>query len=166
MSELYGLRARLFALCANMLQDTDKELWEARSCSEGDVLSAISFGQVFLRVNSIELGLKHIIKTKLGSSPPRTHDLVKLWEYLTEKWRRKIVEITGISEDDIRTTLEDHKQASVNVRFGGDFGATPARREMISKEAVILERLASAIGGHAHPPITMTRLSTENTATE
>ena len=166
MQEHYGLQARLFALCANMLQDADKELWKARGCSEGDVSLAIPFGQVFLRVNSIELGLKHIIKTELGRSPPKKHDLVQLWECLTEEWRRKIVEITDISEDDIQTTLEDHKQASVAARFGGNFGVTPPRWEMMSGQAVILERLASALGGRAHSPIKLKKLSTEKPATE
>ena len=166
MSENYGLHARLFALCANILQDTDEELWKDRGCSEGDVLLAILFGQVFLRVNSIELGLKHIIKTELGRSPPKKHDLAELWECLTEEWRRIIVELTSISEDDIRTTLEDHKRASVTVRFGGNFGATPPEPEMISTEAEILEKLASILGGRVHPPIKLKKLSTEKPATE
>ena len=165
MSEEYGLQSRLFGLCANMLQDTDRELWITRGCSEGDVLLAITLGQVLLRVNSIELGLKHIIKAELQRSPPKTHDLVDLWECLTEDWRSKIVEVTDVSARDIRTTLEDHKRASVSVRFGGSFGAAPEQREMISKEAVVLERLASVLGGRAHPPVKLKRLPMENLTT-
>ena len=123
---------------------------------------ATAFGQVFLRINSIELGLKHIINRELGKFPPHIHDLVKLWECLTDDWREKLVKCSGISEADIRKTLEDHKLASVAVRFGGNFGATPPGAEMIRKEASVLEKLANTIGGSAHPPIQVKEFSQEN----
>ena len=153
MTEEYGLQARLFALGASMLQDTDRATWKGRGCSEGDVLLAITLGQMLLRINSIELGLKHVIKSEMQKAPPKRHDLAQLWDLLTNEWRRKIAEVTDSTEDEIRTTLDDHKSASVHIRFGGNFGATSQQPETARRQAVVLERLANTLGGKAHPAV-------------
>ena len=59
--EVYDRGARIYAIAANMLEDADREEWKARGLSEGDVMIALSLGSLFLRINSIELGLKGVV---------------------------------------------------------------------------------------------------------
>ena len=40
----------------------DEEEWKARGLSKGDVMFARTQGSILLRINSIELGLKHILE--------------------------------------------------------------------------------------------------------
>ena len=42
-------------------KNVDGEEWKARGLSKGDVMFARALGSIHLRINSIELGLKHIL---------------------------------------------------------------------------------------------------------
>ena len=84
--------ARIYAIAANMLQDVDGEEWTARGLSKGDVMLARAKGSIHLRINSIELGLKHILDREMGRPVPKKHDLVILWNHLTDEWKEKVVE--------------------------------------------------------------------------
>ena len=65
-------------MAANMLEGADQEKLKGRSLSEGDVMFALASGPIFLRINSIELGLKHILDNEMGRPVPKKHDLVIL----------------------------------------------------------------------------------------
>ena len=66
-------------MAATMLESVDEEEWKARGLSKGDVTYARSLGSLLLRINSIELGLKHILDREMGEPVPKEHNLVKLW---------------------------------------------------------------------------------------
>ena len=90
--EMYDRGARIYAMAANMLEGTDREEWRARGLSEGDVMFALALGSILLRINSIELGLKHILDREMGRPVPKKHDLVILWNRLTDEWKEKVAE--------------------------------------------------------------------------
>ena len=82
--ENYSIGARIYAMAANMLQDVDGEEWTARGLSKGDVMLARALGSIHLRINSIELGLKHILVREMGRPVSIEHDLVILWDRLID----------------------------------------------------------------------------------
>ena len=87
--EIYSTRARIYAMAANMLEGVDGEEWTARGLSKGDVMLARALGSIHLRINSIELGLKHILYREMGRPISVEHDLVILWNRLTDEWKGK-----------------------------------------------------------------------------
>ena len=40
--EMCDMRARIYAMAANMLEDVDRKEWSARGLSEGDVMFALA----------------------------------------------------------------------------------------------------------------------------
>jgi len=152
-----SLAARAYAIAANLLDGKGATTGQESGFSEVDV--ACTLGSQFLRINSIELGLKHIIAHEIEGAVPKKHDLVFLWRSLTEQWKKKITEETGISEIDIRDLLERYKNAAVDMRFfGGDFGARPKqgqspKKDDISIDAQNLKRLSDILGSMAYPII-------------
>ena len=60
-------------MAANMLESVDREEWKARGLSKGDVMIALTLGSLLLRINSIELGLKHILHREMGGVRPQNH---------------------------------------------------------------------------------------------
>ena len=90
--EIYSTGARIYAMAANMLEGVDGEEWKARGLSKGDVMFALALGSIHLRINSIELGLKHILDREMGRPVPKKHDLVILWNSLTDEWKEKVAE--------------------------------------------------------------------------
>ena len=69
--ENFALGARIYAMAANMLEGVDREEWKARGLSEGDLMFALAMGPILLRINSIELGLKHILDREMGRTRPQ-----------------------------------------------------------------------------------------------
>ena len=114
--------ARIYAIAANMLQDVDGEEWTARGLSKGDVMLARAKGSIHLRINSIELGLKHILDREMGRPVPKKHDLVILWNHLTDEWKEKVAEASCVPMEDIREALGQYKDAAVALRYGGSLG--------------------------------------------
>ena len=154
--EMYDRGARIFAMAANMLEDVDREEWRARGLSEGDVMFALAVGSIHLRINSIELGLKHILDRKMGRPVPKKHDLVILWNRLTAEWKEKVAEASCVRMGDIRETLGQYKDAAVTVRYGGPLGeqtTQPPVANTMRKHAAVLQKLANTLGGRAHPPM-------------
>ena len=100
--ENYSIGARIYAMAANMLQDVDGEEWTARGLSKGDVMLARALGSIHLRINSIELGLKHILDREMGLPIYIEHDLVILWNRLTDEWKEKVAEASCVPMEDIR----------------------------------------------------------------
>ena len=94
--ENYSIGARIYAMAANMLQDVDGEEWTARGLSKGDVMLARALGSIHLRINSIELGLKHILVREMGRPVSIEHDLVILWDRLTDEWKEKVAEASCV----------------------------------------------------------------------
>ena len=139
-----------------MLEDVGAQEWTARGLSDGDVIIARALGSILLRVNSIELGLKHILDREMGKPVPKKHDLVVLWNCLTGHWKQKVSEASGVPMDDIREALGHYKDAAVALRYGGSLGeqtAQPPVAQTMRKHAADLQKLANALGGRAHPPI-------------
>ena len=155
--EMYDLGARVYAIAANMLEDVDREKWKEYGLSEGDLLFALAMGPIFLRINSIELGLKHILDTNIRRPFPKKHDLVILWNLLTDGWKEKIARDSHIPTKDIRETLGHYKDAAVVLRYGGrplgEQTTQPPMAEMMRKDAAVLQKLANTLGGQSHPPI-------------
>lgn len=152
----HGLGSRAYAIAANMLEGADGEKWRAQGLSKGDVMLALALGPIFLRINCIELGLKHILDNEMEKPFPKKHDLVMLWNLLTDEWRNQVARESGVPLDDIRETLGHYKDAAVNLRYGGPFGeqgTRPPKADSIRKDAIILQKLANALGGRSHPPI-------------
>lgn len=83
--ENLGLVSRTYAVAANILEGVDGEKWRERGLSEGDVMFALALIPTFLRINSIEFGLKHILGREMGISVPQKHNLVALWDRLTHE---------------------------------------------------------------------------------
>ena len=119
--EMYDRGARIYAMAANMLEDADREEWRARGLSEGDVMFALTLGSILLRINSIELGLKHLLDREMGRPVPKKHDLVILWNRLTDEWKEKVAETSCVPMEDIREALGQYKDAAVTLRYGGPF---------------------------------------------
>ena len=143
-------------MAANMLEGVDGEEWKARGLSKGDVMFARALGSILLRINSIELGLKHILDREMGRPVPRKHDLVILWNHLTDEWREKVAEASCVPMEDIREALGQYKDAAVTLRYGGSLGeqtGQPPLTDTIRKHAVVLQQLANTLGGRAHPAI-------------
>ena len=143
-------------MSANMLEGVDREEWKVRGLSDGDLMLALAMGPMLFRINSIELGLKHILDREMGRPVPKEHDLVILWKRLTVEWKDKVAEASGVPMKDIRETLGHYKDAAVNLRYGGPLGEQtkqPLVAETISKHAVVLKKLANTLGGRAHPAI-------------
>ncbi len=152
----FGLGARVYAVAANMLEHTDQEEWKEYGLSEGDVMFALALGPIFLRINSIELGLKHIVNDEMGRAVPRKHDLIILWNLLTTEWKKKVAEGSDVPMEDIREVLGRYKDAAVTLRYGGPLGeqsTQPPVADTMRKEAVVLKKLANTLGGGAHPAI-------------
>ena len=143
-------------MAANMLESVDREEWKARGLSEGDVMFARTQGSILLRINSIELGLKHILDREMEEHVPYIHDLVKLWNRLTDEWREKVAEASCVPMEDIREALGHYKYAAVNLRYGGSLGeqtGQPPVADTMRKHAAVLQKLANTLGGWAHPAI-------------
>ena len=143
-------------MAANMLESVDEEEWRARGLSKGDVMFARTQGSILLRINSIELGLKHILDREMGEHVPYIHDLVKLWNRLTNEWREKVAEGSCVPMEDIREALGHYKKAAVTLRYGGSLGeqtGQPPVADTMRKHAVVLQKLANTLGGWAHPAI-------------
>ncbi len=154
--ENFGLGARIYAMAANMLEGVDEEEWKARGLSKGDVMFALTLGSVLLRINSIELGLKHILDREMGRSVPKKHDLVILWNRLTDEWREKVAVASCVPMEDIREAFGHYKDAAVTLRYGGSLGeqtGQPPVADTIRKHAAALRKLASTLGGRAHSAI-------------
>ena len=154
--ERYDMGARVYAMAANMLQDVDGEEWKVRGLSEGDVMFALALGPIFLRINSIELGLKHILDREMARPVPQRHDLVILWNRLTDEWKEKVADASCVPMEDIRETLGQYKDAAVTLRYGGSLGeqtTQPPTAHTMRKHAAVLQKLANTLGGRAHPAI-------------
>ena len=154
--ETYDVGARIYAMAANMLEGVDREQWKARGLSEGDLMFALAMGPILLRINSIELGLKHILDREMGKPVPKKHDLVILWIRLSDEWKEKVAEVSCVSTKDIRETLGQYKDAAVALRYGGPLGertTQPPVAVTMRKHAVVLQKLANTLGAWAHPPI-------------
>ena len=85
----YGPFARAFTIAANLLQDVDREAWTARGLGPFDVPAAQAWAGILLYAYSIELGLKDILARRMETRVPKVHDLVQLWERLTDEWRKE-----------------------------------------------------------------------------
>ena len=143
-------------MAANMLEGVDGEEWKARGLSKGDVMFALTLGSILLRINSIELGLKHILDREMGIPVPKRHDLVMLWNRLTDEWREKVAEASRVSMEDIREALGQYKDAAVTMRYGGSLGEQTGQApvaDTMRKHAAVLQKLANTLGGRAHPAI-------------
>ena len=141
-------------MAANMLESVGEEEWKARGLSKGDVMFARTQGSILLRINSIELGLKHILDREMGEHVPYIHDLVKLWNRLTNEWREKVAEAYCVPMEDIREALGQYKYAAVALRYGGSLGeqtGQPPVADTMRKHAAVLQKLANTLGGRAHP---------------
>ncbi|MCY4259756.1 MAG: hypothetical protein OXC91_05795 [Rhodobacteraceae bacterium] len=128
----------------------------ARGLSEGDVMFALALGPIFLRINSIELGLKHILDHEMGRSVPKKHDLVILWNRLTDEWKEKVAEASCVPLEDLRETLGHYKDAAVTLRYGGPLGeqtGQPPMADAMRKNAAVLQKVANALEGRAHAAI-------------
>lgn len=108
-----------------MLEDVAQQVWSARGLSDGDVMFAIVVGSIFLRINGIELGLKHILDSAMGKPAPKKHDLVVLWNHLTDEWKKKVALASYAPIDDIWEVLGQYKYAAVTLRYGGLSGEQP-----------------------------------------
>ena len=144
--EIDDVRVRIYAMAATMLESVDEEEWKARGLSKGDV-------RALLR---IELGLKHILDREMGEPVPKKHDLVILWNLLTDEWRKKVAEASCVPMEDIREALGHYKKAAVALRYGGSLGeqtGQPPVVDTMRKHAAVLQKLANTLGGRAHPAI-------------
>ncbi len=74
--ENFDLGARIDAKAASMLEGVDRE---ECNLSEGDVMFVLTRGPIMLRINSIELGLKHILDSEMGELSPGSMTFVVLW---------------------------------------------------------------------------------------
>ena len=150
----YALGARAYAIASNMLDGVDQEEWEARGLAEDDVHVAKGLGSMFLRINSIELGLKAIIDEKMGKPVRDQHNLAALWDRLTEKWRDRVAEDAGFPKEEIREVLAQYKMASVALRYGGAFGpqGDPPDFDAVRRAGMVLHKLANVLGSMARPP--------------
>ena len=125
-------------MAANMLEGVDREEWKARGLSEGVVMFALALGSILLRINSIELGLKHILDREMGRSVPKKHDLVILWNRLTDEWKEEVAEASCVPMEDIREALGQYKDAAVTLRYGGPLQTTqPPVAETMRKHAAV-----------------------------
>ena len=148
-------------MAANMLEGADREEWKDRGLSEGDVMFALALGPIFLRINSIELGLKHILDKEMGKPVPKKHDLVILWNRLTDEWKGRVAEASSVPVEDIRITLGYYKDGAVTLRYGGPLGEQsmqPPVAESMRKHAAVLQKMANAIGGRAHAAIELQKV--------
>ena len=159
--ENYDRGARIYAMAANMLEGVDREEWKARGLSEGDVRFALALGSILLRINSIELGLKHILDREIGRSVPKKHDLVILWNRLTDEWKEEVAEASCVPMEVIREALGQYKDAAVTLRYGGPLGeqtTQPPVAETMRTHAAVLQKLANTLGGRAHPAIELRKV--------
>ena len=111
----YGLSARAYAISANMLEDTEHEKWERLGLSEGDTMLASALVVTFLRITSIECGLRHLLQRE-GIKPGRgkgKHDLLAFWNRLPNECRQRIATACAAPESEVRTTLEHYRSGSV-----------------------------------------------------
>ena len=143
-------------MAATMLESVDEEEWKARGLSKGDVMFARTLGSLLLRINSIELGLKHILDREMEEPVPKKHNLVKLWNRLPNGWREKVAEASCVPMEDIREALGQYKKAAVALRYGGSLGeqtGQPPVADTMGKHAAVLQKLANTLGDWAHPAI-------------
>lgn len=152
----YDHTSRAFAIAANMLDDVDKEIWSARGLSELDVMVGAGLGSLLLRAYSIELGLKDILARRM-QRPTQGHDLVRLWESLSDEWQETVAEGSGVGREDIPATLRRYKDTAVNARYGKSFGEETGQapdQSRMQADAEILRKLANWLGALAHGPMT------------
>ena len=93
---------------------------------------------------------------KLGYS--QKHDLVILWNSLTDEWKEKVAEASCVPMGDIREALGQYKDAAVALRYGGSLGEQTAQSpvaDTMRKHAAVLQKLANTLGGRAHPAIAL-----------
>ncbi|MCY4302992.1 MAG: hypothetical protein OXC68_14835 [Aestuariivita sp.] len=164
------LAARCYAIAANILDTIDEDTWRQNGLSDGDVRMTKNLTTLFLRVNSIELGLKHILANEIKYPLPERdrHNLVTLWDRLTDERRHSLSQDSDIPMPNIRQTLERYKNVSVAARFGGTFGnapasGTPSRQSMLSNDN-ILKNLANILGPRACPPIKLEPVRENNSS--
>ena len=139
--EMYDRGARIYAMAANMLEGVDRGEWKARGLSDGDVMFALALGSILLRINSIELGLKHILDREMGRPVPKKHDLVILWNRLTDEWKDKVAEESCVPMEDIR-----EGRCHVNHRVTSLWAPTPEIMQRSSLAATVSSR-RRGIGG-------------------
>ena len=158
--ESYKLGTRAYALAANMLDAVNQAEWEQRGFSKGDAVVAPAMACTFLRVNSIELGLKALIDDKMGQQVRDQHNLAALWDRLTDKWRERVVEAMGAdtTSDEVREVLAKYKMGSTALRYGGPLGvedSNPPTPASMQRNLLILSTLANALADLVAPPISV-----------
>ena len=154
--DAYDVAARTYAMAADMLEGVNQEQWKASGLSDGGLMLAPAMGSILLRILSIELGLKHILDREMGKTVPRKHDLVILWNRLSDEWKEKVAEASCVSMKDIREALGQYRDAAVALRYGGPLGeraTQPPAAVKMRAHAVVPQKPANALGGRAHPPI-------------
>ena len=152
----YARAARAFAIAANMLDNVDEEAWRAQGLSKFDVILGAGLGSLLLRSYSIELGLKDILTTRM-QRPTHGHDLVRLWNVLTDEWKEELAEGAGVPLEDIPATLRRYKDTAVNARYGKSFGEETGQApnpDRMLADAEILRKRANKLGFLVHGPIT------------
>ena len=93
----------------------------------------------------------------MGGGPvPKKHDLVILWDCLTDEWKEKVAEASCVPMEAIREALGQYKDAAITLRYGGPLGeqtTQPPVANSMRKHAAVLQKLANTLGGRAHAPI-------------
>ncbi len=141
------LAARSCAESATMLDSVEDEAWRRHGLCKGQARLVSAYSTTLLRINAIEFGLKHIIANEIGSQVPRTHNLIELWEKLTDGWKQTVSKDSGVSLTDIHEHLDSYKDANIPMRYGGSFGSRGPQR------GAVMKKLADALGKRACPEI-------------
>ena len=81
---------------------------------------------------------------EMGRPVPKKHDLVILWNRLTDEWKEKVAETSCFPMEDIREALGQYKDAAVTLRYGGPLGEQ-------TTQAPVANTMRKACGG---PPET------------
>ena len=164
--KFYKLGTRAYALAAIMLDTVNQAEWEQRGLSKGDAIMAPAMACTFLRVNSIELGLKALIDDKMGQHIRDQHNLAALWDRLTDKWRERVVEAmkADTTSDEVRKVLAKYKMGSTALRYGGPLGVedpNPPTPASIQRNLLILSTLTNALVDLVAPPISVAEVKPE-----
>ncbi len=116
----------------------------------------------FLRVNSIELGLKALIDDKMGQQIRDQHNLAALWDRLTDKWRKRVGAMgADTTLDEVWKVLATYKMGSTALRYGSPLGVedpNPPTRASMQRNFLILCTLANALADLVAPPISVTEV--------